>query len=105
MERAIRRGKDAAGSECHAQGLELWLLGASSRRVCGGHTFIPTSQPGDSAGNSASNLSGGLQLPVSHAGCTPLFLGLSLRALHRGRLKRVLSSWAPCPQRKREGDI
>lgn len=88
-------------SESCAQGPAFWHLGASSRRVCGEHMFIPSSQPRDTAGNGASNLSGRLQLPVSHTGCTPLFLSLSLRALHRGRLKRVLSSWATCPQRKK----
>lgn len=73
---------------------------AAGERVGGTH-LIPSSQPRDSAGNSASNLCWRLQLPVSQADCAPLFLSLSPRALHRGRLKRALSSWAPCPQRKK----
>lgn len=76
-----------------------WELAAGERM--GGTLLILSSQPRDSAGNSASNLCRRLQLPVSQADCTPLFLILSPRALHRGRLKRALSSWAPCPQRKK----
>lgn len=60
-----------------------------------------SSQLRDAAGNGASNLIRRLQLPLSHTGYTPLFLSLSLKALHEGKLKRVLSSWAPCPQKKK----
>lgn len=95
-------GNPKRGSESHSQSSAL--MEPQSKKQGSEHTFVPSSQPQRLCCKQHEQLVWETDSSC-HAGCTPLFLSLSLRALLRGRLQHVLSSWAPCPQRKEGNEM